>query len=50
MSNKTHKTTIPIQTFGTSFSKRTLDKLDKIRGDIPRSKYLQRLVEKHLGL
>lgn len=34
------------QRFAVSFPKPLLEELDKVRGDIPRSKYLRRLVEK----
>jgi metal-responsive CopG/Arc/MetJ family transcriptional regulator len=36
--------------FGVIFPKTLLEKLDKIRGDVPRSKYLQRVVEEKLGI
>jgi hypothetical protein len=35
---------------GVSFPKLLLEQLDKIRGDIPRSKYIRRLLEKNLRL
>jgi metal-responsive CopG/Arc/MetJ family transcriptional regulator len=38
-----------IVNFGLTFPKELLTKLDKLRGDIPRSVFLQRLVEKELA-
>jgi metal-responsive CopG/Arc/MetJ family transcriptional regulator len=35
---------------GISFPKIMLDRLDEIRQDVPRSRYIQRLLEKHLTL
>ncbi|MGH9974051.1 MAG: hypothetical protein ACRD93_09160 [Nitrososphaeraceae archaeon] len=35
---------------GISFPKLTLEELDKVRGDIPRSKYIARLLEKNFSL
>ena len=35
---------------GIYFPKVLLEKLDRIRGDVPRSKYIQRLVEKSLQI
>jgi metal-responsive CopG/Arc/MetJ family transcriptional regulator len=35
---------------GVSFPKPLLERLDKIRHDVPRSKYIQRLVEKSLHI
>jgi metal-responsive CopG/Arc/MetJ family transcriptional regulator len=34
--------------FGVTLPSKTLEKLDEIRGDIPRSRYLLRLVERAL--
>jgi hypothetical protein len=34
---------------GISFPKQILKDLDRIRGDIPRSKYIVRLLEKKIG-
>ncbi len=38
-----------IVNFGMTFPKELLAKLDKMRGDIPRSVFLQRLVEKEIS-
>jgi metal-responsive CopG/Arc/MetJ family transcriptional regulator len=35
---------------GISFSKLLLEELDTVRGDIPRSKYIARLLEKNFSL
>jgi len=35
---------------GISFPKTMLEQLDTIREDIPRSRYIQRLLEKHLHI
>ena len=39
----------PMVTFGVSFEPTLLKELDRIRGDVPRSKFLQRLVEKRVA-
>ena len=36
--------------FGITLPKLVLDAIDRKRGDIPRSKYFQRLAEKDVGL
>ena len=36
------------ENFGVTFPKKLLDRLDQIRGDVPRSVFLQRLVEEKL--
>ncbi|MGC2428380.1 MAG: hypothetical protein WA421_15185 [Nitrososphaeraceae archaeon] len=38
-----------IKTVGVAFPERLLNELDRIRKDVPRSKYIQRLVEKNLS-
>ena len=35
-----------VKMFGCCMERKVLDKLDRIRGDIPRAKFLSRLVEK----
>ncbi|HJR84197.1 MAG TPA: hypothetical protein VJ772_02390 [Nitrososphaeraceae archaeon] len=35
---------------GISFPKSLFEELDKVRGDVPRSTYIQRLIEKELGI
>lgn len=35
---------------GISFTKELLEKIDKERGDIPRSRFIQRILEKKYGL
>ena len=38
-----------VRTFGCSLPKPLLEKLDTVRGDVNRSRYLQRLVEKNIN-
>jgi metal-responsive CopG/Arc/MetJ family transcriptional regulator len=39
----------PMTTFGVCFEPTLLKELDRVRGDVPRSKFIQRLVEKKLA-
>lgn len=36
-----------MQTFGCSLPKALIEEVDRIRGDVNRSRYIQRLIEKH---
>jgi len=42
--------TVKQRTVTVSFPRTLLEELDKVRGDIPRSRYLQRLLENKLEI
>lgn len=38
------------QIFGVSLPKNVVEKIDEQRGDVPRSKFILRIIERHLGV